>query len=682
MSRTLQQSCAALNRRDWQAFVDLHAPGFVFNDDRPGVRVRQEGEAALDTYAMLLRFKEFTWERTPIATRGERLVLTHNRAWWIVGESGPSEIESVSLVECDADGLIVSETGFDADELESAFAALEARHAELLAEVEGNAAWRASLRLGDALSVRDWQAFTATLAPGFVQVEQQHHLVRHGEDALSAYRVLLSLDEFSTRRTLVATRGDRLALMRVVTTLHDGVSGPAEFDAFTVCEVDDDGLIVRIHTHLADESAAYALLDARHAQLLADAEGNAAWRAARHMWDALNRRDWHDFTAVLAADFVQVEEHHHLRLEGDDALSPFRVMFTLDEFRGELTLVAARGERLALVRSLVTIRDRHAGLSEVDTFTMYEVDDDGRVSRTVGFAPDERAARAALEARHAQLTIEARTPAGNRAWEVAVAVRDAFNRRDWEGFTALLHPDLTYVDHHHFLYQGGEAALGTYRVLFALDEFHFDRTLLATRGDRLALFSDVVTFRDGDAGPAEVEAFNLYEIDEQGLVTHIIAFARDEGLDAAQDALEARAAVLEPRPNRASRLAAQHDEAFARQDWDAVAAVYAPDFVLEDRRRLVGRLYDAHESLEAVRYAFDLEATRWDRRVVATRGERLVLLHDLVSGIDLGVDFEMETLTLLQLDLDGLAERHTAFDADDLQVALAELDTRSATLEP
>jgi class 3 adenylate cyclase/ketosteroid isomerase-like protein len=675
MSRTLQQSCAALNRRDWQAFIDFHAPGFVFNDDRPGIRVRQEGEAALDTYAMLLAFKEFTWERTPIATRGERLVLTRNRAWWIVGESGPSEIESVSMLECNGDGLIVSETGVDPSELDAAYAAVDARHAELLAEEKGNSAWRAALRVDDATSRRDWEALTATLAPGFVHAEALNQLVRHGDDALAAYRVLFTLDEYSTRRTLVATRGDRLALMRVLTTLHDGVSGPAEFDAFTVCEVNDDGLLVRIDTHLPDERIAYAMLDARHAELLADAEGNAAWRAARHMWDALNRRDWHDFTAVLAADFVHVEEHHHLRLEGDDALSPFRVMFTLDECRGELTLVAARGERLALVRSLVTIRDRQAGVSEIDTFTIYEVDDDGRVSRTVGFAPDERAAYAALESRHAELKTE-----GNAAWRVAAAAADAMNRRDWTGFTALLHPDITYIDHHHSLHQGGDAALGTYRVLFTLAEYRFDRSLVDTKGDQLALIRDFVTFRDGDAGPAEVEAYNIYEIDADGLVILIEGYSPDE-LDSARRALEARAAALEPRPNAASRLAALHDEAFARRDWDAVAAVYAPNFVLEDRRHFVGRLYDAYASLETVRYAFDLEAIRWERRVVATRGERLALLHDLVSGIDIGVDFDMETLTLLQLDRDGLAERHTAFDADDLQLALAELDTRSATLE-
>src|SRR4029079_17986553 len=67
VARTLARSVAALNRRDWQGFVDAHGPGFVFFDNRRGVRLRQEGDERFTTYELFLTFDDFTFERMPIA---------------------------------------------------------------------------------------------------------------------------------------------------------------------------------------------------------------------------------------------------------------------------------------------------------------------------------------------------------------------------------------------------------------------------------------------------------------------------------------------------------------------------------------------------------------------------------------------------------------------------------------
>ena len=85
--------------------------------------------------------------------------------------------------------------------------------------------------------------------------------------------------------------------------------------------------------------------------------------------------------------------------------------------------------------------------------------------------------------------------------------------------------------------------MATHRVLFALDHKHLERTLVAIRGDRLALTRNTVTFEDGEAGPAEVNYLSLLQTDLHGRVTHEIAFEVDDAA-IAENELDARAATL------------------------------------------------------------------------------------------------------------------------------------------
>ena len=202
--------------------------------------------------------------------------------------------------------------------------------------------------------------------------------------------------------------------------------------------------------------------------------------------------------------------------------------------------LAIRGRSLALERWVLRIPDPEA--IEV-VLTVVLTDANGRHLRATVFDPDDlERAYELLEARHAELQAE---EAGNSAWRAALRVRDALNRRDWDGFVDALHPEFEYVDLRNRLTQVGDDSLDTFRFVLTFDEFSFARTLVATWGDRLALMADAVTFRDGDAGPAEVTALNLYEVDERGLVIRSTAFI-PENMDEARAAMEARAAELEP----------------------------------------------------------------------------------------------------------------------------------------
>ena len=87
---------------------------------------------------------------------------------------------------------------------------------------------------------------------------------------------------------------------------------------------------------------------------------------------------------------------------------------------------------------------------------------------------------------------------------------------------------------------------GVVRVLLTLDELTLERTLLAIRGERLAHTRPRHVPRGGRT--LEIAAFNLYEVDELGLVIYIDRFADDD--------LAAAAALGAPRRARRAALAA------------------------------------------------------------------------------------------------------------------------------
>jgi hypothetical protein len=305
------------------------------------------------------------------------------------------------------------------------------------------------------------------------------------------------------------------------------------------------------------------------------------------------------------------------------------------------------------------------------------VDERGLVIRIDGFVDDDLAAAyAALDARYAEL--EPALPRPNRAWDVVRTHGDAFARRDPDGWRACLHPELVYDDRRSRGVAGvfvAADAIASLHTIFDMDEATIECRLVATVGDRVVLYESYLRGSDGAVGEIEVSALDIVEIGEDGRITHLIAFDPDS-LDRALAELNARAAAVEPRLNRAARVVADQDDAFARRDWEGIAGTLASNFVVDDRRPRVACTFTEAESVATLRYGFELAALHWDRRIFATRGERLVLVKDIVTGGADLVDYEMQTLTLVELDRDGRIARHTIFDPDDFEVAVAELDAR------
>jgi hypothetical protein len=214
----------------------------------------------------------------------------------------------------------------------------------------------------------------------------------------------------------------------------------------------------------------------------------------------------------------------------------------LDEFRFERTLIASRGERLALTRDAVTFRDGESGRAEVEAINLCEVDEQGLVSRITVFPPDD------VDTAHAQLAARASElePTPNRAAEVAAAEVDAFVRRDPEAHYALYAPTFALDERRSLLRRdySSEESLASARYVFDIGDAQWERTLLAVRGDRLALVREHVWATDGTF---EHESLAIIEVDEGGRDAAHIVFDPDDTASAIAE-LDARAESLDMDP--------------------------------------------------------------------------------------------------------------------------------------
>ncbi len=131
----------------------------------------------------------------------------------------------------------------------------------------------------------------------------------------------------------------------------------------------------------------------------------------------------------------------------------------------------------------------------------------------------------------------------------------------------------------------------------------------------------------------------------------------------------------ETRPGRLPEVIARSDEAFSRQDREALAATYAPEIVWLDRRGISGEDYQGREAV------LDLAATVWRRMlpdVGGTTDEVLAGDGHIVARLqayrgtaqDGGGELELLVGQVIVIE-DGLIARIEFFDADDRRAMIA-----------
>ncbi|HVH16845.1 MAG TPA: nuclear transport factor 2 family protein, partial [Myxococcota bacterium] len=443
---------------------------------------------------------------------------------------------------------------------------------------------------------RDWEGVDACFAPGF-RMEDRRALVGlslSGPEFVANLRLLAETSSSTFETELIATRGERLALSRA--RFSGEVAGGAfENWQLSLLEVDEQGRRIAVTLFdVGDLDAAYAELDRRfvagegapHAELLANLSALRRRYGPTSDLDALAR--------VLADDFRFLSHRHlfYTRTPStrDEHLADFRDLFHMGadtSMRDDHVRVSARA---AIADSIWSGR-RDDGDFEIALVRVYA--HDGHLFHSLDLY-DADQLDAALT-RYAELSAPASPRRiGNLATRTEERACEAFAARDWDGFAALFAPHFRSSDRRQLM--GGleldrQQLLEPLRPIFELAPRRTHR-VLATRGDHLALVS--VRLEAGNAANdrSEVEFIQVIEVDDRGVRIAAVGFDPDD-VEAAYAELDLRFAAqqeggfaAQAEGGRRASLTRAFTEAFAARDWDALAALLAPDLAVNDHRRL------------------------------------------------------------------------------------------------
>ena len=204
-------------------------------------------------------------------------------------------------------------------------------------------------------------------------------------------------------------RGERLALTRFEIGTADTSPGAPQEELLHLFGLDNDGRIaLHVGFDTEDMDAALAELDAVHARFEEEQPRapleNAASRVDNQFNAFFAARDWDDIGALLTDDIKVEDRRRGLRREGKGRateLAELRAIADVGIENMTSDVVAIRGERLALVRTLYTGRDQRPEAFHTELLRIVEIDADERIAAYVVFDLDDfDAAIAELDARY------------------------------------------------------------------------------------------------------------------------------------------------------------------------------------------------------------------------------------------------------------------------------------------
>jgi hypothetical protein len=414
-TRAVERISEAWAARAWGRYVDIFPPGYRFIDRQRMARFETDRDRWFEVFRP---FFEMTSSVTSeaLATRGERLALI--RSLWIGADrdSGPSEIEWLTIIEVDDSGAPAAAVTFDADALDAAYTELDDRYAA------GEAAPYARtletfLRIGRAAAARDWEQLAAVFAPDVV-FEDHRPLgwgtLRSSTEYVASVRALLDLrSDARVRVDHVLALDDRRSLT-VAGFVGNEAEGAFEMPVVVVMEYGLDG-IRRWHSYTLDQlDAARARFEALGEKgrardagetvhpverggrpdpardpLATLARPNAATAAKDRVEAAFEARDWAALRALYVTD-ARIEDRRRRALisYGVDELIADRQRWARAEEHGERRLVGTAGDRVALERVLRTSGPPD-GRSEFEHLSVTEVDESGRIATVAVFDLDD-----------------------------------------------------------------------------------------------------------------------------------------------------------------------------------------------------------------------------------------------------------------------------------------------------
>ena len=384
-------------------------------------------------------------------------------------------------------------------------------------------------------------------------------------------------------------------------------------------------------------------------------------------------RDWEAVGQVLADDFVTHDRRRAVNAgirHGRDAeIENWQAAADVGFTNLTPTVVAIRGERLALARLEASGRDPEAIQGEF--LVVIEIDADERVVAFVVFDPDHfDAALAELDVRY--LAGEAAAHAGT--WSVIAGAFVAHNRRQVAATT----PDVVSIDHRRVAAFAPGEGIEYLRAGWDLDQSLNIYIEAPHRVNNLgAVFTWAGHGTSHEGFDAEWRGVNLITVDGE-IVSRSEVFD-EEDLDAALAKFEELSRPAPRLENAASQAGERFLAHYAAGDWDALAEILADDFSSDDRRGVVGAgiRHGRDAEILNMRAIAGLWKTNVMSTVMATRGGRLVLMRARFSGRDQGPEaFVLEVLGIVEINTDERIVAFGLFDPDDIDAAIAELDAK------
>ncbi len=599
------RNARAMATREWEQLRAAYAPDCVLEDHRPlGLPTLRSRDECVASVRAFVELRPDARSRTPhvLALTG-RWSLTVT-VWTGSETEGAFEIPAVAVTGFDSSGHTERVDLYDLDQLDEA----RARFAELTTAPRAlrieNGATRSLARMESAWEARDWDTVAALYAPGFWQSDRRRLILLElgRRQAIEGLRATWDMRWSRLTSEVLATRGGRLALARVLVEVADADMGPSEREVLTLVEVDARG--ERVLNVLFDPDAldaASAELDRRYGAGEA-APYAASWERYLRNLRVTAARDWEGIAATYAPDCV-LEDHRPLGLP----------------------MLRSRDECVASVRAFVDLRP-DATLRTDHVLAL----DDRRLLNVTGWTGGEAEGRFEIPvvvvslhgsdgarrmhlynldqldeawARFAELRPDPLRVPPNAACRAHDRVIEARRARNWPALRALATDDFVYEDRRRRALLTGGVDLWTESLKFYLSAGEFAHELIATAGDRVALQRSVLTGQP-DGVAVEVEFLLLREINATGQHVAVILFDPEDRRAASTELLERHARNEEGRSIPAAVF--EGFRAINDHDLDRFRATLHDDFVFDDHRRTgVGRIEGADDYVASIRPLFE-----------------------------------------------------------------------------
>jgi len=670
-SRVAERFLTHFAARDWASIAKTFAEDFS-NDDRRrvvGAGVRHGLDAEMADLQSIAGVGITKVASTPVAIRGEHLVLTRGRLTSRDQGAEAFFTESLAIVEIDANERIVALINFDLEDVDAAFEELDARY--LAGEAapysrtwslttQARAAWNRHVeypttegwvnidhRRGRAFEPGDLVPFlhaTWNLMPDLkIQIEAVHRLTNLG--------AVVTDTAHGT-----SPEGFDAEWSEIVLLTFDG-------DLLSGCELFDE-------TELDAALARFDQLERPTRRL-----GNAAIRSSERLFGYFAAGEWDAVALILADDFHQDDRRRvvgaGVRHGRAEEIADLRAISDLWAGNATPTYIATRGERLALMRLRFSVRDHGDDGFVTDVLGICEINAEERIVAAVSFDLDDLdAAFEELDARY----LAGEAAAHARTWRAQMQVRNAYNQHKVFPTTE----DFVSVDHRR-----GTAFPPGEMVPYLDDTWNIVPDLAGyieavhRLSDSSVLSTVVRTGTSQDGFDAEWREIGLVTFKGDQICRFEVFDEAD--LQAALDRFDELQLPARQLENAACRAWQRFQASLVAEDWAALTDMATPDAVTDDRRRVIGGgVHRGRDTIVAImRTINEIGLENIKVTVVATRGERLVLDRVAFSGRDQAPEpFHSEILRVLEIDADERLARAVYFDPDDIDAAFDEFEAR------